>query len=108
MNFYFGKNNPLYAIFVTLLMLCFLSFIPSDIKIVVSSHCCLTIGLMSRDDLKLHPDIKPLKMHCRKCYLEIEATNFEVWESERLGVKKIIEETPIDQLYDVCEKLTSY
>jgi hypothetical protein len=62
--------------------------------------------IMSLDDLKLHPDIKPLKIQCRKCYLEVEATNFEVWESERLGVKNTIEETPIDQLYDVCERLT--
>ena len=62
--------------------------------------------IKSRDDLKLYPVIKPIQMHCRKCYLEIEATNFEVWESLRLGVKKIIEETPIDQLNEVCEQLT--
>jgi hypothetical protein len=60
----------------------------------------------SRDYLKLHPDIKPLKMHCRKCFLEIDATHFEVWESERLGVKKTIEATPINQLNAVCMQLT--
>ena len=54
--------------------------------------------LLSRDDLKLHPDIKPLKMHCRRCYLEIEATIFEVWESLRMGVERIVDDTPINQL----------
>jgi hypothetical protein len=63
--------------------------------------------IMSREDLKLHPDIKPLKMECRQCILEIDATYFEVWESEGLGMKKIVEVTPIDQLYDVCKKLTN-
>jgi hypothetical protein len=63
--------------------------------------------IKSRDDLKLHSDIKPLKMHCRICYLEVEATHFEVWEPERLGVKKTIEETPIDQLNNVCGMLTN-
>jgi hypothetical protein len=61
--------------------------------------------IRSREDIKLLPDIKPLKMHCRKCYLEVEPTHFEVWESERLGVKKTIEETPINQLNEECKKL---
>jgi len=55
----------------------------------------------------LHPDLMPLKMHCRICYIELEATHFEVWEPERLGVKKTIEETPIDQLNNVCRMLTN-
>jgi hypothetical protein len=59
----------------------------------------------SREDLKLYSDIKPLKMHCRKCYLEVDATHFEVWDSERLGVKRIVEETPIDRLNEECRKL---
>ena len=46
--------------------------------------------VMSRDALKLYPEIKPLKMHCRICYIEVEATHFEVWEPERLGVKKLL------------------
>ena len=62
--------------------------------------------IKSRDDLKLHSDIKPLKMHCRKCYLEAKATHFELWEPERLGMKKTIEETPINLLNEVCDLLT--
>ena len=60
----------------------------------------------SRDDLKLHSDIKPLKMRCRICYLEVEATHFELWESVSLGVEKVVKETPVDQLSNVCEQLT--
>jgi len=60
----------------------------------------------SREDLKLHPDIKPLEMHCQKCLLETDATYFEVWESEGSGMKKIVEVTPINQLNDVFKKLT--
>ncbi len=63
--------------------------------------------IRSRKDLKLHPDLMPLKMHCRKCYLEIKATHFEVWEPERLRVKKATEETTIDQLNNVCGMLTN-
>jgi hypothetical protein len=61
----------------------------------------------SREDLKLHPYIKPLKMECRKCLLETDATYFEVWESEDLGMRKIVEVTPIDRLNEVCRKLTN-
>jgi len=60
----------------------------------------------SRDDLKLYPAITPVKMHCRKCYLEMEPTHFEIWESVRLGVEKIVDETPIDRLDEECRKLT--
>ena len=60
---------------------------------------------MSREDLKM--DIIPLKLHCHKCWSEINATHFEVWESERLGVEKIVDETTIDQLNNVCRKLTN-
>jgi hypothetical protein len=63
--------------------------------------------IKSRDDLKLYPDLMPLKMHCRICYLEVKATHFEVWEPERLGVKKTIDETPIDRLNEVCGQLTN-
>ena len=63
--------------------------------------------IQSREDLKQYPDIQQLKMHCRICYLEVEANHFEVWEPERLGVKKTIDETPIDQLNNVCGMLTN-
>ena len=62
--------------------------------------------VMSRDALKLYPEIKPLKMHCCKCYLEVEATHFEIVESEGLGVKYPVKDTPIDQLNNVCKQLT--
>ncbi len=61
----------------------------------------------SRKDLKFHSDIKPLKMECRKCLLETDASYFEVWESEGSGIKKIVEVTPIKYLNDVCKKLTN-
>ena len=63
--------------------------------------------IKSRQDLMLHPDLMPLKMHCRKCCLEVKTTHFEVWEPGRLWMKKTIEETPIDQLNNVCGKLTN-
>ena len=59
----------------------------------------------SREDLKLHPDIKPIKMHCRQCYLEMDATHFEVVESVGLGVKPIVEETEIENLNSACRSL---
>jgi hypothetical protein len=61
----------------------------------------------SREDLKLNTEIKPLTLRCRNCWLEVDATYFEIWESERLGVKRIIEDTPIDQLNEECRKLTN-
>jgi len=61
----------------------------------------------TRDDVKLNKDFEPPKLHCPKCWLEIDAAHFELWESVGLGVKKTIDETPIDQLNDVCKKLTN-
>ena len=63
--------------------------------------------VMSRDALKLYPEIKPLKMHCCKCYLELEATHFEVVESEGLGVKNTIEVTTIEQFDEIFKRLTN-
>jgi len=60
----------------------------------------------SRDDLKPFPNVTPVKMHCRMCYLELVPTHFEIWESVRLGVAKIVGETPIDRLDEECRKLT--
>jgi hypothetical protein len=63
--------------------------------------------LKSQEDLKLHQNFEPLKLHCPNGLLEINATNFEVWESERLSVKRIVEETSIDQLNEMSMKMTN-
>lgn len=53
----------------------------------------------SREDL--HQNIIPLKLHCSQCWSEIDATHFEVWESEGVKVRETIEATPIDQLKEL-------
>jgi hypothetical protein len=40
------------------------------------------------------------------CWLPVDAMHFEVVESEGINVKKTIEETPINQLNEVCMQLT--
>ena len=59
--------------------------------------------ITSRADLK--KEFEPLKLHCPKCYLELNATHFEIWESVRLGVQRIVDKTNIDDLKEVCSKL---
>ncbi len=51
----------------------------------------------SREDLKLHQNFEPLKLHCPKCLLEINATHFEPWEFVRLGMERIADEMPLEQ-----------
>jgi hypothetical protein len=59
--------------------------------------------IKSRVDLK--QKIELLKLHCPKCWLEINATHFEVWGSERLGLKRIVDEMSIENLKDIYLKL---
>ena len=53
--------------------------------------------IRSREELKLYPDIKPLRVHCNKCGLEVDPTHFEVLESVRLSVQDVVKETPISE-----------
>jgi hypothetical protein len=68
---------------------------------ILHKECGLTrlsdYRIRSREDLKLYPDIKPLKLHCNKCGLEVDPTHFEVWESVRLSVQDVVKETPISE-----------
>jgi hypothetical protein len=59
--------------------------------------------IMSREDLKYYPDIKPRKLHCNKCGVAIEPTRFVVIENVRLSEKMIVEETPIEEFDKVIE-----
>jgi hypothetical protein len=61
--------------------------------------------IKSREDLKREENLKPLKLRCHPCWLEIDATHFEIYEDERLGLKLIVGEMEVEKLGEVCRGL---
>jgi hypothetical protein len=61
----------------------------------------------TRADLKQHEGFQPCKLRCPKCWLEFDATHFEIYESERLRMNRIVGGAEIASLGDVCKELAS-
>jgi hypothetical protein len=61
--------------------------------------------IMTREDLKRYPEIKPRMLHCDKCGLGIEPTHFVVIEDVRLSIQELVQETPIEKFDKVIESL---